>query len=430
MLIKAETAGFASDVCQGSEIRGAVPPPPSKLSVLDVVVKVAERCNLVCPYCYFFFAGDETHKLHPPLMSRSTVESLAKYLATAADEFHIDLIRVGLHGGEPLLMSKDRMGSVVEVLKSALARVPSVQFVIQTNGVLINDEWVDFLAHHGFRVSVSFDGLPAHHDRTRIDKKGRGTYAQTAAGFNKLQSAYEAGRLAPPGVLCVVDPSQDGAETYHHLSAGLGAQHMNFLLPDLTNDAHPGEEFIDGCTRYLIAVFDAWRRGPRGKMVRFINDITGPLVNDSYLQRSRDEKFNSSGLISVSSNGEVSPDDTIRPLAVRFREGLPRVQSSSFAETLNHAVWGELRAAEVNRPAKCLDCQWLNVCRSGMPHHRFSVRESFDNPSVYCRTLMSLHHEVFQRLTRAGYDEVIMTRRVRPDRFATSQSMEQPNVIA
>ncbi|HEV2739171.1 MAG TPA: hypothetical protein VGU66_11380, partial [Candidatus Elarobacter sp.] len=44
-------------------------PRTLKTDFLSVVLKVAERCNLACPYCYFFFGGDDSYLLHPAFIS-------------------------------------------------------------------------------------------------------------------------------------------------------------------------------------------------------------------------------------------------------------------------------------------------------------------------------------------------------------------------
>ena len=47
---------------------------------LGCVIKIVERCNINCSYCYFFYGGDESYKKHPPFMSREVITSFVSFL--------------------------------------------------------------------------------------------------------------------------------------------------------------------------------------------------------------------------------------------------------------------------------------------------------------------------------------------------------------
>src|SRR5687768_10917228 len=137
--------------------------PYERLSMRDqrsigVVFKVAERCNLACSYCYFFFGGDDSYARHPAVVAPRTVEEIAVFLEQAIDELDIGFVEVALHGGEPLLMKKPAF----EEMCARLARCGSdkckMGFAVQSNGVLIDDEWIDIFSRHNVGVGLSIDG--------------------------------------------------------------------------------------------------------------------------------------------------------------------------------------------------------------------------------------------------------------------------------
>ena len=79
---------------------------PPQTRAIEIILKVSERCNLVCSYCYYFFSGDQSHSSKPGRISRDTIDRLAIFLSTGADRLGGPILKVVFHGGEPLLMRK------------------------------------------------------------------------------------------------------------------------------------------------------------------------------------------------------------------------------------------------------------------------------------------------------------------------------------
>ena len=154
---------------------------PEQVNCLDVVLKVAERCNLGCPYCYYFYQENDLHKGSPAFMSEATARAVAVFLRRGVQEHRIEHLFIGLHGGEPTLLPKARFDQICTILRDALADVTTVHFAMQTNGTLLDDEWIELLAKHHVMVGVSIDGPPHIHDAARPDHRGRGSYDAAGA---------------------------------------------------------------------------------------------------------------------------------------------------------------------------------------------------------------------------------------------------------
>ena len=67
---------------------------------LQIVLKVSERCNLNCSYCYYYNMEDETPGARPALLSTRIVEGLIKFLHECAKTAYFDQAVIILHGGE------------------------------------------------------------------------------------------------------------------------------------------------------------------------------------------------------------------------------------------------------------------------------------------------------------------------------------------
>ena len=57
---------------------------------LHIILKISERCNLACTYCYFFEGGDDSWKKHTPIIKYVTLEKLTAFIAEGEfyDEVH------------------------------------------------------------------------------------------------------------------------------------------------------------------------------------------------------------------------------------------------------------------------------------------------------------------------------------------------------
>lgn len=377
-----------------------------EIRAMDVVLKVTERCNLACPYCYFFFGGDESHAIHPPTIPASTVDGLVEYIQRSAGPSSLKSVRIILHGGEPLLLKKQRFDEICDRLRSELGKLCDLSIAMQTNGVLLDEAWIDLFEKHRINVGVSMDGEPTTHDKTRITKKGRGTYQETRRGWELLKIAAANGRIEEPGLICVIDPTNDGRAAYEHFARDMRAKSFNFLLPDVNHDTPTlNREYVQGCTRYLTDVFLAWTAHADPSVnVRFITDSLYPLVDNEAMGSLCAHSTQGQSLIAVSSNGEIVPNDVLRGLAPEFRGKDITVFNADIAGTIASPAWLIVTNAESTLCDSCMECEWRNVCRGGSLQHRYSQTNGFANPSVFCEGLKSYFTVVAKSAIRAGFD--------------------------
>jgi uncharacterized protein len=389
---------------------------PAKPSFLSIILKVTERCNLACPYCYFFFSGDDSYQQHPPVIPGDTVADVIAFVRRAVLDMGIGQVRIGLHGGEPLLLKVDKFAELCQQFRSALDPICDLMLVVQTNGVLVNQEWVNVFSRFQVRVGVSIDGDEAVHNIFRITKKGRGTYAETRRGWDLLNRAMAERVIPSATILCVVSPQQSGDKILKHFAQELKATGLNFLLPDVTHDSPEAtERYIRGCGDFLIDAFNAWAELSNRNVkitVRWIDEVIGALMDDELCRASATRKYEPLGQFVVSSNGEISPDDVIRGLDPRFRTFGFNVGHSRHDEVQESPAWQELEGAQRNLAKECQGCIWKNICRGGAYQHRFSEKNGFDNPSVYCPSLKRFYAHVTRQVIAAGYPAEKIERRL------------------
>ncbi|MDO5368911.1 radical SAM protein [Paracoccus sp. (in: a-proteobacteria)] len=392
---------------------------------IDIVAKITERCNLACTYCYFFFGGDETWLRHSAVMKPATIEALAGFLARGARELELDDIYLGLHGGEPLLMKKPAFDAMCSRLKAAMPERTRLYLGVQTNGMLIDAEWIDLFEKHEVGIGISLDGPAAVNDRARIDKKGRGSHARVLQGLRIAQEAARAGRIAQPGCLCVIDPDQDPAEVYDHLIGELGFASVSFLLPREGHDT--GMRIDAGKWRGFMRRLVAHWTDPATPTVpmRILSEPLKGMISDEGAAWRDMRIANRHNVITVTSDGELGPDDNLKGQDPRFQETGMSVFDTTLGEFIESPLWQGIVTGIDQLPQRCRGCDWRRVCGGGDVFNRYSRAHGFSRESVFCDALDEMHLELARYAAGHGIlaDE-IAERLSRPPSFRASNLAE------
>ncbi len=153
-----------------------------KQSVLKAIcLHVAHGCNMDCEYC---FAGKGDYSGKSGIMSLETGRRALDFLVeNSGGRRHLE---VDFFGGEPLLnweVCKElvRYGRELEKKYDKI-----FNFTLTTNGVLIDDDVIDFTNREMGNVVLSMDGRRSTHDRMRHTKAGGGTYDSIMDNFRAL----------------------------------------------------------------------------------------------------------------------------------------------------------------------------------------------------------------------------------------------------
>ena len=141
------------------------------------------QCNLDCAYCFYLHKEDLLHQPQAPRMSDAVLEAhIGQYLeAQTGDE-----VIFTWQGGEPTLMGLDFFRRVVDLQNRHRKAGQRIANDLQTNGILLDDEWCAFLAQNSFLVGLSIDGPAELHDRYRTSKGNKPTFSRVMAAVELL----------------------------------------------------------------------------------------------------------------------------------------------------------------------------------------------------------------------------------------------------
>ena len=152
--------------------------------VKALCLHVAHTCNLNCGYC---FASQGKYHGDRAVMSFEVGKQALDFLV--ANSGHRTNLEVDFFGGEPL-MNWDVVKDLVRYARSIeKEHKKNFRFTLTTNGVLIDDDVIEFANKEMSNVVLSLDGRKEIHDRCRVDYAGNGSYDRIVPKFQKLVEA-------------------------------------------------------------------------------------------------------------------------------------------------------------------------------------------------------------------------------------------------
>jgi uncharacterized protein len=251
---------------------------------------------------------------------------------------------------------------------------------VTTNGVLIDDEWLDCFERHNISVAISMDG-PAHiHDLHRKTFQGTGTHAAAERAARMLMS-----RDIGVSVLAVCNPAFEPKQ-YVDFFASCGVTHYDIMIPDATVDESP-----PSIGAFYNGLFGQWLEANRSKAtvnIRIVSDmIAALLANNSPTEGVGHKPIE---LCTVMTDGSVEAHDVLRIAGDGFTQTKFNLFEHAIDDVRGEPRWKAARDASINLAPKCRQCKFMNACGGGYLPHRFSKTNGYDNPSVYCDDLYSM----------------------------------------
>lgn len=260
-------------------------------------------CNIDCAYCYYLHKQDLLQSRTPKSPNSNQLEEFVRQYMSGQD---VDAVTFTWHGGEPTLSGLDFYRAVVRY-QSKYANGRVVKNDIQTNGLLLDEEWCEFIKEHAFLVGLSIDGPKSLHDRFRLGRNGSPTFDLTVRAASLLQR-FE----IPFNTLTVVNAvnARHPTEVYQFLTEELGSRYLQWLpcvepkdfksvAPGMWNgetmpalgsaSARPNSQDSivtswsvdpDDWGEFLCRTFDLWYQNDVGKVfVNWFESLLGRFFN-------------------------------------------------------------------------------------------------------------------------------------------------------
>jgi len=193
--VRAEAAFFGSSKTTEGSARdtAALRAGVLALPMPQLIIIATEDCNLRCKYCVFSGTYEHQRRHNHRYMDFATAQKAVDYyyhlLSEGRGRNPFQRPSIGFYGGEPLL-NFQLIKKVVEYVDEMYDgdEFPDIQWVVTTNGTLLQDAVFDYLVRHGFQIYLSLDGPKAVHDANRVFVNGKGTFDTIMRHIRRLTS--------------------------------------------------------------------------------------------------------------------------------------------------------------------------------------------------------------------------------------------------
>lgn len=379
-----------------------------------MVKPVGAACNLDCNYCYYRDKA-EIYSGSMPRMSEELLEEYIKqYLSSVAQK----QVTFCWHGGEPLMAGMQFFKKAME-LQRKYRGDKEIENTLQTNGLLLNEEWCALFRDNNFLIGISLDGPQDIHDAYRRDCGG-------AATFVKVVKAVEL--MARCGV------DYNLMATVNRRSEGRGLEVYKFLrsLGDFTQflpvveyvrdrqaegkrplivspdeeDAVEAEWSVsaNGYGAFMCEIFDEWVKYDVGR--HYVQLFEATLANWCGVQPGLCSLCETcgDGLV-VEHNGDVySCDHFVYP---EYRLGnIMRGSLADMYKSDEQQAFGRDKREAL--PMECKRCNYYFLCRGECPKHRFGYAtngEPYKNVLCEGYKMFFRHSDPYMRYMKTLLDK-------------------------
>jgi uncharacterized protein len=321
-------------------------------------------CNLDCRYCYYKDKSD----LYQANSFRMPDALLERYIVQHIEAATGPTVDFSWHGGEPTILGVEFFQKAVEFQRKHKPTGLRIRNGIQTNGILLNEGWVRFLASEGFSVGLSIDGPAELHDPYRITRGGQSTHAQAMQAYELLHK-----RQIHTDILCVVNNlNVRHPLVVYRFFRSMGAKYLGFL-PVVeqacaeTSGVSPETPSAEDYGSFLCKIFDEWIERDVGRMmVQIFDEAARPSMG---LEHSLCMFRETCGQIPViEHNGDFFPCDHF----VDREHRLGNINEAPLRQLLDSEAQHRFGEAKRNAlPRFCRECEVLAMCNGGCPKYRF-----------------------------------------------------------
>lgn len=365
------------------------------MPAISLLIKPASgNCNLHCKYCFYNDVAKNREKKSYGLMSYETLEIIVK----KAFEYTDNMVGFAFQGGEPTLAGLDFYKNLISLQEKYNIKRIRVNNSIQTNGMLIDDKWAEFLAKSNFLVGLSLDGPKEIHDLNRIDINGIGSYKkieETIESFNKYKIEYN--------ILSVVTKSvaRHIEKIYKYYSKS-GFDYLQFIpcLDELGEEAGNNLYSLtpELYGEFLKKLFDLWyadiNSGKR-KSIRMFDNILQILLGMH--PESCDMSGYCSANLVVEADGSCYPCD----FYVLDKWKMGNIREGDIKDLLQGGKAKEFVNSAARLPNDCEICEFISLCRGGCRRHYEPVDKKYLGKNYFC-----LAYKEFYKYTITRFQEV------------------------
>lgn len=363
-----------------------------------IVVKVNNDCNQHCIYCG---VGDVVEK---ETMDDKTLSNCIKKVAnwnTTDGE-----ISMQWYGGEPLLMGLDFYKKIIELQKS----VPNHRFhnTIQTNGTILNNDFLDFFESNNIHISFSLDGCKEAHNLNRPYQNGKPSFDDTMHWLNETKKR----RIGGDCVILVLNKN-----TASHIDNIYEFSKENNLSIKYNPQNRLGRAVSNNglelsskeLAEVYIRLFDLWHDyAPKNRTdIRFflctieniasiVNKTTGNNFRSDCSFLNTECRFS---VLAVAPNGDFYPCGKF----IGTKDFLyGNINETEYLSDNQRHPSKDIFIKRHKGLAECETCKYVMLCNSGCANAAFNFNGNIMSKNPYCNAFQKFFNHVEKKLLIDG----------------------------
>ena len=356
---------------------------------VNLLIKPASSlCNMRCRYCFYHDVAGNREIESYGIMSAET----AHLLIDRAFEY-ADNIFFAFQGGEPTLCGHEFYTDFTEyAAKKQSGKKADVRYGIQTNGLLIDEEFAEIFAKNNFLVGISLDGTKECHDLNRIDAAHEGTFSRVKKAADLL-----AKKKVDFNVLSVVtEAGARHAEGNYNFFKKNGLEFIQYIPQIVPFDKKGDSDTLSAKSygMFLCRTFDLWYRDfCSGKYIsiRDFDNYCGILMG------RRPEICSLQGRCScnltVEANGNVYPCD----FYVLDEYLIGNIRDLTLDEMINSDTSKKFISESFAEQKECSNCRWRPLCRTGCRRNKEPISDT-GGYQFFCDAYKMFFEHCFERM--------------------------------
>lgn len=383
----------------------------------SMIKPTGSQCNLDCRYCFYLHKQDLLEQPKRPRMSEGLLELHIKQYIEAQT---VSEVVFTWQGGEPMLAGLVFFEKVIEYQQRYKKPNQVILNDLQTNGVMLDDKWCEFLVKHKFLVGISIDGPAEFHNKHRYTKTQTPTHGRVMDAVHLLRKHH-----ITYNALCVVnrDNAKAPLEVYRFIRDEVKPQIIQFIpciemtdftdvapkfwpkerLPKLGSlAAKPGNDDSvvtqwtvdpEDWGTFLTQIWDEWFKHDFGDVFvdQFENIIS--LMFGYGAQKCVNAK-NCGKALAVEHNGDVfSCDHYVYP---EYKLGnIKESHEGDMAYSIKQEQFGLAKSESL--PKYCRECFFIGVCWGECPKNRFILTpDGQEGLNYLCSGLRKFYAKAYQ----------------------------------
>jgi uncharacterized protein len=351
-----------------------------------LVIQPTPFCNINCDYCYLPDRNSRKRITLPIL--RKTIENVF------VNKMVGKRLSIVWHAGEPLVLPIVFYEEAFEAISSLAIGKKKITHSIQSNGILINNEWCRFIKEHDINLGLSIDGPSFIHDAHRKTRRGLGTHKQVMRGVEILQKQGVDFHV----ISVITDCSLDYPDEIFNFFLENGIRRVGFNIEEIEGANQTstlvGNSVDERIKKFLQRLYEL-QKNAKGlvKIREFENAfraITHGTDADAHDISSRNDQVRPYKIISVDCDGNFS---TFSPELLGLKND--RYGDFCFGNVQTNALPEMTSSSKFNRVFRDIQagvklcsetCGYYFLCGGGAPSNKYYENGTFaSTETMYCR---------------------------------------------